>query len=106
MSAIKESLEANKEAILENLPAELHAEFEKEVAAATDSAAPTADEELAAIKAELKANPDCDDAALIAEVEANPSAHRADAAPSADEQEAAKQAALAQVAELTAPNAE
>jgi len=106
MSAVKESLEANKEAILENLPAGLHADFEKEAAAATDAAAPSAEDELAAIKAELTANPDCDDATLIAEVEANPSAHRAEAAPSADEQEAAKQAALAQVAELTAPDAE
>ncbi len=104
MSAIKESLEANKDEILKNLPAELHAELEKEIEAAASVTAPSAEEELAAIKAEMTANPDCNEAELIAEVEKNASAHRAESPPSAEEQEAAMKEALANVAELTAPD--
>lgn len=104
MSAIKESLEANKKEILEALPAELHADFEKEVEAAAAASAPSAEEELAAVKAEMTANPDCDEAELIAAVEKDPTAHRADPSPSAEEQEAAKKEALGKVSELTAPD--
>lgn len=104
MNAIKESLEANMAEILENLPPELHDDAKKEVAAAADAAPPSAEEELAAIKAEMTANPDIDEATLMAEVEKNPSAHRAEPPPSAEEQEAAKKEALGKVAELTAPD--
>ncbi len=106
MSMIKKSLEENKAEILKNLPNEFHADFEAEVAKAAEIAPPSATEEIAAIKAEMKANPDVDDAVLVAEVEANPSAHRAPAPPSAEEQEAAKKAALAKVGELVAPDEE
>ena len=100
--SIRNSLEENKDEILKSLPEELHAAFEQEVAGAEDAAAPTAEQEFEAIKAELQANPDCDDAALIPEVEANPAAHRAEAPPSAEEQEAAMKAALANVGGLSA----
>ena len=102
MSVMK-SLEENRMQILENLPEEHHAAFEEELAGAQDIAAPTPEEELEAIKAEMKAHPDVDDAALIPEVEANPGAHRAPAPPSAEEQEGAKKAALEKVGELVAP---
>ena len=74
------------------------------MAKAVDPAAPSADEELEAIKAEMTSNPNVDDAALIPEVEANPTAHRAGAPPSAEEQEAAMKEALKNVAELVAPD--
>jgi len=59
-----------------------------------------------AIKAEMTANPDCDEAALIAEVEKNPSAHRAEAPPSEEEQKSALKEALGKVSELIAPDDE
>ena len=101
--SVTKSLEENKAQILENLPEEHHAAFEKELAKAEDPAPPTPEEELEAIKAEMKAHPDVDDAALIPEIEANPLAHRAPAPPSAEEQESAKKAALDKVGELVAP---
>ena len=85
MSEIRKSLEENKDEILKSLPPEFHANFEEELAKAVDPAAPSADEELEAIKAEMTSNPNVDDAALIPEVEANPTAHRAGAPPSAEE---------------------
>lgn len=103
MSMIKKSLEENKDEILENLPKEFHADFDAEVKKAAEIKPPSAEEELAAIKAEMKANPDVDDKALIPEIEKNATAHRAPAPPSAEEQEAAKKAALAKVSELVAP---
>jgi len=102
MSVLK-SLEENKDQILKDLPEEHHAAFEAELSNAADITAPSAEEELEAIKAELKANPDVDDAALIPEVEASPGAHRAPAQPSAEEQESAMKAALETVSELVAP---
>ena len=105
MSVMK-SLEENKDEILENLPEEMHAAFEEELAKAADTAAPSAEQELEAIKAELKANPDADEAALIPEVEANPAAHRAPTPPSTDEQEAAMKAEMANVGELVGPEPE
>lgn len=106
MSTIKESLEANSEEILENLPKEFHEDFKKEVEAATEVAPQSPEEELEAIKAEMTANPACDEAALIAEVEQNPTGHRSDPLPSAEEQESAMKEALANVSELTAPEQE
>ncbi len=103
MSEIKKSLEENKDEILKSLPPEFHANFEEELAKAADPAAPSMEEELEAIKAEMKRNPDVDDSALIPEVEAKPSAHRAAAPSSAEEQEAAMKEALKNVGELVAP---
>lgn len=101
MSAIKESLEASKDQILENLPAEFHADFEKEVEAAAGASASVASEdELAAIKAELTAHPDCDES-VVGEID--PAAHRAAAPPTEEEQKAAIKDALGKVSELTAP---
>lgn len=100
MSEIKKSLEENKDAILESLPAELHANFEAELAAVADVAAPSADDEVAAIKAVAAEHPDVDES-VIGNID--PAAHRAEAAPSAEEQEAAMKEALANVGGLTAP---
>ena len=100
MSEIKKSLEENKDAILENLPAELHEAFETELAAAADAPPPGAEDEGAAIQAEAAAHPEVDES-LVSDVD--PAAHRADAPPSADEQKSAMKAELEKVGELTEP---
>ncbi|MFT6500948.1 MAG: hypothetical protein ACJASQ_001058 [Crocinitomicaceae bacterium] len=69
MNKAKESLEANMAAILESLPKEFHADLEKEVAATTAPPAPLSGEaEVAAIKAELVANPDVNESEAAAEL--------------------------------------
>ena len=85
MSKIKQSLEDNKEAILKELPEEFHKNLEDEIAAASDPVLPTEAEEAEAIKKELVANPDVDDAAVIKEFESNPTAHKPAPPPSDDE---------------------
>lgn len=70
MSTVKESLEANKAAILAALPADFHADFETEMAAAPATAPATlsGDAEIAAIKTELKENPAVDEKEAAAEL--------------------------------------
>ena len=65
MNPAKQSLEENEAEILAALPKEFHEDFKKEVAAMPNTA-PTqlsGDAEVAAIKAQLKANPAVDEAA-------------------------------------------
>lgn len=70
MSTVKESLEANKDAILAALPEDFHADFETEMAAAPTAApAPLSGEaEIAAIKTELTENPAVDEKEAAAEL--------------------------------------
>lgn len=69
MNAIKESLEANKAAILESLPKEFHADFETQMNQAQAEPAPLAGDSLiTAIKSELAANPRVDEKAAAAEL--------------------------------------
>ena len=65
MNPEKQSLQENEKEILAALPAEFHEDFKKQLAALPDTApAPLSGEaEVAAIKAELKANPAVDEAA-------------------------------------------
>lgn len=94
MSKAKQSLEENIEAIKASLPEEFHAGLDAMIAQAEDIPVPSAEEQQEAIKAELKANPDVDDAAVIPEFEANPTSFQAPPAPTAEEQEANMQAEL------------
>ncbi len=71
MNQAKASLEANKAEILAALPKEFQADFEKELADMSDTAAPaqlSGEAAIPAIKAELKANPDVDESAAAAEL--------------------------------------
>lgn len=69
MNKAKESLEANMAEILASLPKEFHADFKKEVAATNAPPAPLSGEaEVAAIKAELAANPDVNESEAAAEL--------------------------------------
>jgi hypothetical protein len=106
MNKAKESLEENMAAILESLPKEFHADLEKEVAATTSAPAPLSGEaEVAAIKAELVANPDVDESAAAAEL-TDVKAPAALVPPTAAELETEK-AALLKEAEASKPaNAE
>ena len=66
MSKIQESLKANESEILAALPKEFHADFKKEMEAPTEEPTPLSGaSEVEAIKAELVANPDVDDAAVL-----------------------------------------
>ncbi len=93
MNKVQESLEANKAEILAALPADLKAGFDKEIAAAVPAPVLTPEETVAAIKAELKENPDVDEAACAAEL-TNIAAPVAVAAPTEAELEVQKAAAL------------
>jgi hypothetical protein len=70
MNKAKDSLKANLEEILANLPAEHQEDFKKQVEAMPDVAeAPlSGDDQIAAIKAELVANPDVDESAAAGEL--------------------------------------
>ena len=73
MNKEKASLKENLDEILKNLPAEMHDDFKKQVDEMDDAApaAPSAEDQVAAIKAELVANPAGDEsAAEIGEVKA------------------------------------
>ncbi|MDG1332623.1 MAG: hypothetical protein P8P74_09855 [Crocinitomicaceae bacterium] len=64
MSKIHESLKANETEILAALPQELHDEFKKQMATPpVEEPALSGDAEIAAIKAELVANPSVDESA-------------------------------------------
>ena len=104
MSKIKQSLEENKAAILEAVPAELHAEVEAHIAAATDEPVMSAEETVQAIKAECAANPDVDESAAaeaLGTIEAPAPVERPD-----DAQLATEQAELLQAAEAMGPYTE
>ena len=70
MNPEKQSLQENEKEILAALPAEFHEDFKKQLAALPDTAPTplTGDAEVAAIKAELKANPDVDEKAAADEL--------------------------------------
>lgn len=69
MNKAQESLTANIDAILANLPEEFHADAKKQAADAPAADAPlTGDAEVAAIKAELVANPDVNESEAAAEL--------------------------------------
>ena len=69
MNQEKESLKQNLEEILKNLPAELHADLKKQVEDMPDAApAASNDDPVAAIKAELVANPSVDEKAAESEL--------------------------------------
>jgi hypothetical protein len=69
MNVEKQSLEENKAAILAALPAEFHSDFEAQLADTAPAPAPLSGEALiAAIKAELKENPNVDEKAAAAEL--------------------------------------
>ena len=70
MNKAKDSLTENLDEILANLPSEFQEDFKKQVADMSDTAeAPlSGDAEVAAIKAELSANPDVDESAAAAEL--------------------------------------
>ena len=68
MNKIQESLEANKAEILKALPKEFQADFEKEAAQAAEPTVVSGAEEVAAIKAELAANPAVDENAAAGEL--------------------------------------
>lgn len=93
---IKQSLEQNMDAILENVPVELHEEVKANIA----SAAPTPKLSMAEVKQaviqELKDNPTVDDAACIPMVETDESLGQAAAQPSAEELEAEQATRLAE----------
>ncbi len=65
MNKVQQSFQDNLEEIKKNLPEEFQADLEAEIAAIPAPAAPlTGEAEVTAIKAELKANPDVDDAVI------------------------------------------
>ncbi len=69
MSKIHESLKANESEILAALPKELHEDFKKQMQAPPAEEAPlSGDAEIAAIKAELVANPSVDESAAAGEL--------------------------------------
>lgn len=71
MNQAKASLEENKAAILAALPKEFQADFEKELAAMPNTAAPAqlnGEAAIPAIKAELKENPDVNETEAAAEL--------------------------------------
>lgn len=70
MNPEKQSLQENEKEILAALPEEFHEDFQKQLAAIpNDAPAPlSGDAEVAAIKAELKANPAVDEAAAAGEL--------------------------------------
>ncbi|MEP0265573.1 hypothetical protein [Dokdonia sp.] len=70
MSIEKKSLQANESEILAALPENFHADFKNQLTTMSDENAPqlTGDAEIAAIKAELKANPAVDENAAAAEL--------------------------------------
>ena len=69
MSKIQESLKANEAEILAALPSEFHAGFKKEMEAPPADAAPLSGEaQIAAIKAELVANPDVNETEAAGEL--------------------------------------
>jgi len=70
MNPEKQSLQENEKEILAALPEEFHEDFKKQLSAIPNEApAPlSGDAEVAAIKAELKANPAVDEAAAADEL--------------------------------------
>lgn len=70
MNKAKESLKENMSTILESLPTEFHADVKKELDAMPNAAdaAPSADAQISAIKAELVANPEVDESAAAGEL--------------------------------------
>ena len=70
MNKAKDSIKENIEEILTNLPSEFQDDFKKQVEEMSDTeeAAPSSDDQIAAIKAELKANPDVDESAAASEL--------------------------------------
>ncbi|MFT5777257.1 MAG: hypothetical protein ACI837_000188 [Crocinitomicaceae bacterium] len=94
MSILKKSLEDNLTEIKANLAEEFHADLEKNIAATTDEATPSAEEQKASVVAALKANPDIDEAPIVAEFEASSESFIAPARMSEAETESAIQAEL------------
>jgi hypothetical protein len=70
MNKAKNSLQENLEEILANLPEEFHADIKKDIDGMSDGEEEslTGEDEVAAIKAELVANPDVDESAAAAEL--------------------------------------
>lgn len=70
MNPEKQSLEENEKEILAALPKEFHEDFKKQLAAIPNTAPVqlSGEAEVAAIKAELKANPAVDETAAAAEL--------------------------------------
>tara|TARA_R110000787_G_scaffold12665_4_gene40697 strand:- start:5297 stop:5608 length:312 start_codon:yes stop_codon:yes gene_type:complete len=70
MNKVKESLKDNIEEILKNLPSEFHEDLKSELDKMPDveEAVASIDSQIAAIKAELVANPDVDESAAAAEL--------------------------------------
>jgi hypothetical protein len=89
MSNVKASFEANLEEMKKTVPQEFWADLDKQVAAAAPVAVPTEAEQVAAVTAELKANPAVDDAAVAAEIPSSITVPAASAAPSQADQDAA-----------------
>jgi len=96
MNKTRESLEENKAEILKALPVEFHADLGKEIQNAVDMTAPSDEEELEAIKAELTNNPDIQEAEAIAHLDHNPTAHKLAPAPSEEEQRTEMEERLAE----------
>ena len=70
MNIAKESLQENMAEILKNLPSEFHEDAKKEIAEMPNVAesAPSNDAQIAAIKAELVANPDVNESEAASEL--------------------------------------
>jgi len=70
MSKVKQSLEENEKEILAALPEEFHEDFKKQLKEMPNEVPEplTGEAEVAAIKAELKANPNVDEEAAAAEL--------------------------------------
>lgn len=98
MSKMHESLIANEAEILAALPKELHESFKKELTAtpAPENGPLSGDAEIAAIKAELNANPAVDEKAAEAELKEIKAPGRI-AVPSEAEAEAEQAKLLAEV---------
>ena len=98
MNTEKDSLKENLDEILANLPAQFHEDLKKQVAELPDTApaAPTSEEQVAAIKAALKENPAVDESAAAAEL-GDIKAPELPAQPSEAEVEAEMAKALAEM---------
>jgi hypothetical protein len=94
MSTFKKSLEDNLTEIKANLAPEFHADLEKHIAATNNGTASSSDEQKSSIIAELKANPDIDDAAVVPMFEASSESYSAPAKMSEADTASAIQAEL------------